>query len=199
MPPPEPAQVITEASINTPLSEAEMEYMNKLLARASAAQAPAQRPGDPYIALINLNVPRRGTDPLRGSDLVMAGERVNLTPDEAAGYLRHGPKDGRRMPVIRPATGPESSRELSQPLSPRAVSGEIRAPATPAPGSGMPLPDPAGSSAILQQQVPETAEPVPGSENAGGQPQSTADLYVSAEDVIPPSTRARQAAAQAGR
>lgn len=190
--------VINEASEMTPLTEAEREVMNKLLARESQVQTPATRPGDPYVALINLNVPRRGTDPLRGSDLVMAGETVNLTPEEAAGYMRHGPGDGRRVPVIRPATGPKSSSEAPQRVPPRAVSGALRQPATPAPGSGMPLPDPAGASAILQQEVPETGEPVPGSENSDGDP-GAGGTYVSAEDILPERTRARAAQAQAGR
>jgi hypothetical protein len=201
MPAQRQAPVINEASEHTPLSEAEREVMNKLLARESQVQSPATRLGDPYIALINLNVPRRGTDPLRGSDLVMAGGTVNLTPEEAAGYLRHGPGDGRRISVIRPATGPQSSSEPVGRVAPRAVSGAMRQPATPPEGSDLPMPDPEGSSAILQQEVevPETGEPVPGSENFDGQP-SAGGSYVSAEDILPPRTRQRQAAAQqAGR
>lgn len=189
-----PEQTFAAASELTPLSEAEVEQMNKLLARASQVQTPSTRPGDPYIALTNLNVPRRGTDPLRGSDLVYAGDTVNLTPEEAAGYMRHGPGDGRRIPVVRPATGPKSSSEPPQRVPPRAVSGAVRQPAPPAPGSGMPLPDPAGSSAILQQEIPENAEPVPGSENWDGEP-SAGGSYVSAEDILPERTRARAAAA----
>jgi hypothetical protein len=189
------APIINEASEMTPLSEAEREVMNKLLTRASQVQTPSTRPGDPYIALINLNVPRRGVDPLRGSDLVMAGETVNLTPEEAAGYMRHGPNDGRRVPVIRPATGPKSTSEAPQRVPPRAVSGALRQPAAPPPGSGMPLPDPAGSSAILQQEaVPEAQDPVPGSENWDGDP-GAGGGYVSAQDIIPERTRARAAAA----
>jgi hypothetical protein len=196
--PAEPPQTFAAASEQTPLSEAELEQMNQLLTRASQAQTPSTRPGDPYIAVINLNVPRRGTDPLRGSDLVMAGETVNLTPDEAAGYLRHGPGDGRRIPVIRPASGPKSSKEAQQRVPPRAVSGAVRAPSTPPPGTDLPMPDPVGASAVLQQEVPESAEPVPGSENWDGDP-GAGGSYVSAEDILPPRTRERQAAAQAGR
>jgi hypothetical protein len=194
--PPRQAPVPAEA-IPTPLSQSELDQMNALLARASAVQSPSTRPGDPYIALVNLNVPRRGLDPQRGSDLVMAGETVNLTPDEAAAFERHGAKDGRRIAVIMPASGPKSSAEqAARRVPPRAVSGALHAPPPPPPGSDMPLPDPAGASAILQQEVPETAEPVPGSENWMGEPQSAADLYVSAEDVIPARTAARQAAAR---
>jgi hypothetical protein len=185
--------VYAAASEQTPLSQAELEHMNQLLARASQAQSPSVRPGAPYIALINLNVPRRGTDPLRGSDLVMAGETVNLTPEEAAGYMRHGPGDGRRIPVVRPATGPESSSDPVGRVAPRAVSGALRQPAAPPPGSDLPMPDPEGSSAILQE-TPEAAEPVPGSENWGGVPQDASDLFVSAQDVLPERTRQRQAA-----
>lgn len=193
---PAETQVFAAASEQTPLSQAELEQMNQLLARASQAQSPSTRPGDPYVALINLNVPRRGTDPLRGSDLVMAGDTVNLTPDEAAGYMRHGPGDGRRVPVIRPAAGPKSSSD-QQRVPPRAVSGALRQPGTPPPGSDLPMPDPVGSSAILQE-TPESQEPVPGSQNTDGAPDSAADLFVSAEDIIPERTRQR-AAAQAGR
>lgn len=200
MPQPQPQQQFDAAAETTPLSEAELEKMNQLLARASQAQTPSTRPGDPYVALINLNVPRRGTDPLRGSDLVMAGGTVNLTPDEAAGYMRHGPGDGRRVPVIRPATGPKSSREAPQRVPPRAVSGAVRAPAAPPPGSDLPMPDPAGSSAVeYRTETPEGQEPVPGSENWDGDP-GAGGSYVSAEDILPPRTRERQAAAaQAGR
>ena len=192
----EPPQTFAAASEQTPLSQAELEQMNQLLARASQAQTPSNRPGDPYIAVINLNVPRRGTDPLRGSDLVMAGDKVNLTPEEAAGYLRCGPGDGRRIPVIRPASGPKSTSEAQQRVPPRAVSGQVRAPSIPPPGTDLPMPDPVGASAVLQQEtIPEASEPQPGSENWDGQP-GAGGTYVSAEDILPPRTAARQRQAQ---
>lgn len=42
------------ASEQTPLSPAELEQMNQLLARASQAQSPSTRVGDPYLSLIHI-------------------------------------------------------------------------------------------------------------------------------------------------
>jgi hypothetical protein len=181
-----PASTIKTAERPQPLTEAEREQLDKLLARASADQAPSVRIGKPYVALINLSVPRRGGDGTQ-NDLVMAGEIVNLTDDEAAKFLRHGPQHGRQVPVIRPAEGPESSQMLPQRMPPRAVSGRLQAPPPPPPGSDAPRPDPPGSSQIQYAQpaeVPETAEPAPGTENAGW-------TGPDAED-IPPRGRTRR-------
>jgi hypothetical protein len=183
---------IATAEAPQPLSASERETMEKLLARASAGQGPSARIGDPYIALINLSVPRRG-DPEKGVDLVPAGETVYLTPDEAAQYLRHGPKDGRQVPVIRPASGPGSSKGLPQRIPPIAVSGKLNAPPPPPDGSDLARPDPPGSSVIQYvnpSQVPEAAEPQPGTENWD----QAAARPVSAEDIIPPRVQARQQA-----
>lgn len=171
-----------------PLTQSERDKLDELLARASAGQAPAVRIGKPYVALINLSVPRRG-DPDKGADLVMAGETINLTDDEAAQYLRHGPRDGRQVAVIRPATGPESSKLAPQSVPPRAVSGRLNGPPAGA------RPDPAGSSAIqvAQPLIPETAEPVPGAENSDGDA-GPGSRPVEAEDIIPSRVRQRQAA-----
>lgn len=168
-----------------PLSEDERKQLDVLLARASQG-APGVRIGKPYVALINLSVPRRvmrgadGKEPDNAAELVPAGEIVHLTDDEAAKFLRHGPRDGRQVPVIRPATGRESSALQPQRVPPRAVSGRLAAPPADA------RPDPAGSSAIqvAQPLIPETAEPVPGQENADGP---------DAEDIIPSRVRQRQA------
>ena len=183
-----PASVKTAESTR-PLDAAERKQMEDLLARAGAesSETPSTRFGTPYIALIPLSVPRRSGNKDQ-NDLVMPGETVNLTDDEAAKYLRHGPKDGRQVPVIRPATGPKSSQELSnRPMPPRAVSGRIQAPPPPAPGTDGPRPDPEGSSLIQYAQpaeVPETAEPSVGSENAGW-------TGPDAEDIVPSRMRAR--------
>lgn len=183
-----PAQIKT-AEAPQPLTASEKEQLDTLLARASIGQGPAARIGKPYIALINLSVPRRailrpGEHPQ--SDLVMAGETVHLTDEEAAQFLRHGPRDGRQVAVIRPATGPESSQQLPQRMPPRAVSGRLQAPPPPAPGTDGPRPDPPGSSAVQYAQpadVPETAEPVAGSENWAGP---------DAEDIAPSRARTRR-------
>lgn len=182
---------VKTAEATRPLDAAERKQMEDLLARASAGavETPATRFGTPYVALIPLSVPRRSGNKDQ-NDLVMPGETVNLTDDEAAQYMRHGPKDGRQVAVIRPATGPQSSQELSsRPMPPRAVSGRIQAPPPPAPGTDGPRPDPAGSSQVQYAQpaeVPETAEPSLGSENAGW-------TGPDAEDILPSRTRARPA------
>lgn len=177
-----------------PLTPGEQKQLDELLARASAGQAPAVRIGDPYIALIPLSVPRRG-DPEKNTDLVMPGETVHLTESEAATFIRHGLKDGRRIAVIRPATGPGSTGEPLQRVPPKAVSGRLHAPPPPQPGTDFARPDPPGSSAVEYREVPESAEPQPGSENWDGDPGAGAHV-VDAEDIIPSRVRQR---AQAGR
>jgi hypothetical protein len=168
-----PASGIKTAEAPSPLSEPERKQLEELLARAS--QSPNVRIGDPYIALINLSVPRRlvrgvdGKEPDNATELVMAGDTVWLTEEEAAKYLRHGPRDGRQVAVIRRATGAESSQLAPQRVPPRAVSGRLNAPPPPGPGDEGPRPDPPGSSQIQYMQpadVPEAAEPVAGSENS---------------------------------
>lgn len=141
-----------------PLSETERLQLNDLLARQSAGQSPAVRPGEPYQALVNLSLPRRG-DPQKNTDLVPAGETVNLTKEEAAELNRRQPR-----PVVRPA------KEARQPLPrihPREMSGRIYAPPPPPRGSDQPRPDPPGSSHIVERevQIPEAGEPQIGSEN----------------------------------
>ena len=98
------------------------------------------------MALINLSVPRRG-DKDRNTDLVMAGETIYLTEEEARSFNRHGVRDGRQVEVLRKLSGPDGSREEAPRLLPRHVSGRLFRPTTPPPGSDAPRPDPAGSSA----------------------------------------------------
>jgi hypothetical protein len=179
---------VKTAEATRPLDAAERKQIEELLARASAEsdETPSTRFGTPYVALTNLSVPRRSGNK-EENDLVMAGETVNLTDDEAAKYMRHGVKDGRQISVIRPATGPESSNLKPQTVPPRAVSGRLQAPPPPAPGTDGPRPDPAGSSQIQYAQpaeVPEAAEPQAGTENAGW-------TGPDAEDILPSRTRAR--------
>jgi hypothetical protein len=113
-----------------------------------------------YQALANLSVPRKG-DPGRETDLVLAGETIDLDDDVAALFLRP-----RRDPeVIRPA------KQASEPM-PRLLGRHLSGVAInhrtgkrigfPGPPEGA-RPDPAGSSA-LQVLIPEAAEPQPDSE-----------------------------------
>jgi hypothetical protein len=114
-----------------------------------------------YQALVNLSHPRKG-DPGRETDLIAAGETVELTDDEAALYL----PPRREPPVIRPAK--ESGTPMPR-LLPRSLSGVAINPRTgkrigsPGPPQGA-RPDPPDSSAV-QVLVPEAAEPQPDDES----------------------------------
>jgi len=141
------AEAATAVQDARPLTEAERDTMNKLLARDSAFQAPSVRRGEPYMALVNLSVPRRG-DKERATDLVYAGETVYLTAEEAAAFNRHGSRDGRQVEVVRKLTGPDGTREAPPRIPPRALSGRLFRPTVPPPGSDAPRPDPEGSSRI---------------------------------------------------
>lgn len=142
-----------------PLTEAEKNTLRDLMTRENAWAGPATRIGEPYVALINLSVPRRG-DKDRNSDLVMAGDTVYLTDEEARQFNRHGSRDGRQVEVVRKLTGPDGSREPVQRIPPRAVSGRLFRPPPPPPGSELARPDPEGSSrvqVIEDGNAPETA------------------------------------------
>jgi hypothetical protein len=152
------------------LSDAEEKQLERLLARKNAVlgpHVPEIRLGEPYQALVNLSVPRRGPVPqgeIRQSDLVMAGDTLYLTDEEAAPFLRKGDKDGRRIPVIRKLHGPDSSAEPNAGrIHPQYLSGAIFRPPVPPPGTDAPRPDPAGASRVIE--VPEAAPPQPGTEN----------------------------------
>lgn len=160
------------------LTEAEAKQWEKLRAKAAAAagvHGPEIRVGEPYQALVNLSVPRRGViapGEVRQSDLVPAGETVYLTDEEAATFLRHGGRDGRRIPVIRKLHGPDSSSEENAGrIHPSYLSGQVMRPVMPPGGPGeseQPRPDPADASKVIRYEtVPETVQPVPGSENLG--------------------------------
>jgi hypothetical protein len=140
------------------LTDAERDTLGKLLARDKGA--PSVRIGEPYEALIALSVPRRGDSKDKQTDLVMPGEVVHLTEDEARQFLRHGGNDGRQVPVIRKLSGPDGSREPLPRLLPRHVSGRLFRPPPPPPGSDAARPDPEGSSRTLileDGRAPETA------------------------------------------
>jgi hypothetical protein len=158
---------MTDTATETqPLTAAEQASLDKLLVRASVGKTPATRIGEPYEALIALSVPRRGDFKDKQTDLVMPGETVHLTEDEARQFLRHGGNDGRQVPVIRKLSGPDGSREPLPRVPPRHVSGRLFRPPPPPPGSDAARPDPEGSSrvAVLDGMAPEaegamTAEP----------------------------------------
>ncbi len=128
-----------------PLTPEERATLGKLLARDKGA--PAARIGDPYVALVNLSVPRRG-DKDGATDLVYARETVYLTEDEARAFNRKGVRDGRQVDVVRKVSGPDGTHEPPPLVPPRAVSGRLFRPAPPPPGSDAPRPDPEGSSRI---------------------------------------------------
>ena len=158
-----PPAATAETALPKPLTADERETLTALLARDSALQAPAVRRGDPYMALINLSVPRRG-DPGKQTDLVLAGETVYLTAEEAAAFNRHSRFDGRQIEVVRKISGPDGTHEPLPRVPPRAVSGRVVQPNIPPPGSDAPRPDPEGSSRVQYldtdaARVPERAEP----------------------------------------
>ena len=175
-----------------PLSDDERETLGKLLARDSAFQAPATRRGEPYIALINLSVPRRG-DPNKQTDIVHAGETVYLTVEEAAAFNRHGTRDGRQVEVVRALSGPDGSREPLPVIPPRAVSGRIFRPSPPPPGSDAPRPDPEGSSSIqyVDAPIPESAEPQPNPDEMKDQLRAEMQQAADAVDLPPSQHRTR--------
>jgi hypothetical protein len=149
---------VTAAEQARPLSDEEKRALRDLMARENAWATPATRIGEPYEALVNLSVPRRG-DKDRQTDLVIAGETVYLTEDEARAFNRRGNRDGRQVDVVRKLSGPDGSREPLPRVLPRHVSGRLFRPAVPPPGSDAPRPDPEGSSrvqVIEDGNAPET-------------------------------------------
>lgn len=182
-----------------PLTAEERATLAALLARDSADKSPATRVGEPYEALVSLSVPRRG-DKDRATDLVMPGETVYLTEEEARAFSRHGSRDGRQVPVVRKLSGPDGSREpLPQAgangsaLLPRHVSGRLFRPVMPPPGSELPRPDPEGSSHI---QVTEDGRAPEMAGSMAPEPSEMTDnlretVQADAMD-LPPSRRGRQ-------
>lgn len=186
---------IRTADESRPLNAEEKRVLDDLLKRETRTATPGTRTGKPYIALTNLSLPRRSGDGSQ-NDLVRAGEKVYLTDEEAAQFMRHGMGDGRQMSSIVPA-GEEQAKVAGR-IPPRAYSGALRQPPQPPPGSDLPRPDPAGSSTVQEMRppapVPEAAEPMPGSEATAGQEGFGAPpVNVDAEDIIPDRVRARQA------
>ena len=186
-----PATPITEAPKARPLTEDEKQQLRDLMTRENAWAGPAVRVGEPYVALVNLSVPRRG-DVERQCDLVMAGDTLYLTEEEARQFNRHGHADGRQVEVVRKLSGPDGSRAELPVIPPRAVSGRIFRPtAPPPPGSVAPRPDPEGSSRVQyfdDAPVPERQQPQP-------DPAHAADMLteqpVDAVDLPPSHHRTR--------
>jgi hypothetical protein len=181
---------------NAVLTAAEQRDLDKMLAKANAGavHTPALRLGEPYEALVNLSVPRRGEPPRNAAgqpdvpqtDLVHAGETVYLTSDEAAKFNRHDPdRDGRRIPVVRKlGTGGEGDLIAGR-VHPSLMSGPTFRPGPTPPGGTGPRSDPPGSSRIIETNpVPESSSPGVGDENG-----SLTDAL-----DIPPGGGARQAA-----
>lgn len=183
------AQAVTEPA--RPLTEDEKKVLRDLMSRENAWTGPATRIGEPYAALVNLSVPRRG-DKDRASDLVMAGETVYLTDEEARQFNRHGNRDGRQVEVVRKLSGPDGSRGELPRILPRAVSGRLFRPPPPPPGSDAARPDPEGSSSVQVLEdgnAPETAGAM------SAEPSEMADHLrdTAVPDAVdlPPSRRAR--------
>ena len=137
----------TTAEQARPLTEDEKKALRDLMARENAWATPATRIGEPYVALVNLSVPRRG-DKDRQTDLVPAGETVYLTEEEARQFNRRGNRDGRQVDVVRKLSGPDGSRAEIPRVLPRHVSGRLFRPPPPPPGSDAARPDPEGSSRV---------------------------------------------------
>jgi hypothetical protein len=164
------AESATAESDSRPLTAEEQATLDRLLVRASAGKGPSARIGDAYEALACLSVPRRGDSKDRGTDLALPGDTVYLTPEEAAKFQRNGPRDGRRVPVIRKLSGPDGSREPLPRLLPRHLSGGMFQPQAPPPNTDLPRPDPEESSRV--QYIQDGAAP----ESAGATPVDPAEM-----------------------
>lgn len=153
---------MTETAAVPGLTEAESRQLAKLHAKANAAgvHAPAVQVGEPYVALTNLSLPRRG-DKDKMCDLIPAGETVYLTPEEAASFQRHGDRDGRQVAVIRKKSEVDGNNPPRP--HPMLLSGRVNRPMMPPPGSSEARPDPEGSSKIVTygQPVPEMSQQGP--------------------------------------
>jgi|HubBroStandDraft_6_1064221.scaffolds.fasta_scaffold327103_4 hypothetical protein len=123
-----------------------------------------------FQALTNVSVPQRTEQGvLTGqNDLAVPGDIVELTEREAANLMDCSPRSGRRTPAVRPFK--DRSNDLPR-IHPRQLSGLIRQPAVPPPGTDGPRPDPEGSSQVRIVEAgpvpPEFTEPQPGSETGG--------------------------------
>jgi hypothetical protein len=143
---------------------------------APAAKTRVSEGRSDYQALTFVSVPQRSPESglLTGqNDLVEPGMIVKLTEQEAANLMATGGKTGRQAPAVRPVS--EQGDPLPR-LLPRQLSGRLRQPVTPPPGSDLPRPDPPGSSHVIVNEPgpPEGNEPSPGDEQ--GMPTGAMDL-----------------------
>jgi hypothetical protein len=138
-----------------------------------------------YQAIVNLSVPRIG-DPNRETDLVMAGETIDLTDDMAANFLpplkafpmiRSVKDSGEPLPAIHP-------KQLSGISINRRTGKRI---GLPGPPEGA-RPDPPGSSTITMVEPPEANEPQPGTEDSPPEQDAV--------DIPPRAARAKAAPAR---
>jgi hypothetical protein len=195
---------VTESETARPLTEDEKKLLRGLMAREGTFATPANRSGEPYVALVNLSVPRRSnTKEDRECDLVPAGETVYLTDAEAQAFNRKGARDGRQADVVRKMSGPDGSRAQLPPrvvpngafLLPRFVSGRLFRPAMPPAGSDAPRPDPEGSSAIQvieDGRAPETEGAMtPDPQEMADNLRETVQATPDAVDLPPRRTRTR--------
>ena len=184
---------VTETPKARPLTGEEKTTLRELMVRENAWAGPAVRVGEPYVALINLSVPRRG-DPDRQCDLVAHGETLYLTEEEARQFNRHGNQDGRQVEVVRKLSGPDGSRGEIPVIPPAAVSGRVFRPGPAMPGSDAPRPDPEGSSRVEyfdDAPIPERSQPQP--DPAQSADMLRAELAPDAVDLPPRGGRPRRA------
>jgi hypothetical protein len=130
-----------------------------------------------YEAIVNLSVPRAG-DPGKETDLVFAGETIELTDDQADLFR----PPFKAVAMIRPAKeGGERPRILPRQLSGIQINRRTGL-IVGVPGPGVDTrPDPEGSSQVITTGPPEANEPQPGSET--GKP---------SEDAVDIPPRARR-------
>lgn len=151
------------------LSAEEMKALNDLAARAGLTLGkPPPRTGSVWQALVNISVPRPG-DPDKATDLVMAGNTVTLTDEQAAKFL----PPNKQVALIRKKA--ESGQPLPR-ITGRHLAGRLNGPPADV------RPDPAGSSRVIKTEeavIPEMTEPGPGGEE---------DKLPDAID-LPPGTR----------
>lgn len=186
---------LTETTEQRPLSLEEKDLLRGLLARESVFETPATRFGEPYRALVNLSLPRRSnTKEDRSADLVLAGETVYLTAEEAARFNRTDRQSGRKIPVVQRLSGPDGTREESPRVLPRQVSGELFRPPAPEPGSDFARPDPDGSSRVIAEGE---GSPEPGAGGAASAAELAEQLKAAppqdAADLPPRARRRAQA------
>jgi hypothetical protein len=153
------------------------------MATQAAARTKIAEGRSRYQALTNISVPQRqdGSEVLTGqNDLVRTGEIVELTEKEAANLMAVGAAAGRMHPAIRPAS--EADQPLPR-LMARQLTGPVRRPAEPPPGSDLPRPDPEGSTQLI---IPEALPPQLGSEQ---NPDQAMPWAQDAMDILPRGAR----------